>query len=119
MLKLFALAVATIYVAVAFFVWGTALGFVTLAVLLVPVAAIWFGRSLGERLRLGLFSAGVDAPSAVEETPRSFVEFAGWVLLLLVVIFGLVYLRFFGWVLLLFLAAIGFVFLVRRRREGD
>jgi hypothetical protein len=75
---------AGIYVVVGFVADGGEGGFKTFGFVILPLACIWFGEAMGGYTgQAG--SIGITAPS-----PGLFVCIAGWILLLLPIIIGII-----------------------------
>jgi hypothetical protein len=82
--------IALIYLIWAFFAGGPETGLKVLAFLILPLACIWFADAMGKYTgRLPISAGGIN-----QQTPGCLVCIGGWLLLLLPLFVGIVFLIF-------------------------
>ena len=83
MSRILSLVLVLAYVVYAGVAAGLVSAFKLLAILLVPLACVWFPEAMGD------YTGGIVGRGVSRQSPSAFVWFLGWVVLLLPILIGM------------------------------
>ena len=117
--RIFSLLLAILEISAVWWTWGTAPSIMLLLAMFIPLAGIWFGSAISQRLKLEGLSFGEDKTTQTESSSTSIVQFIGWTVLGVYLVGGVIAIWWFWLPLAAFLITGGAVYIARRRAANS